>query len=844
MAEDTSKLNPTDIDSWNLFSWDIHLLPAEQKTEEWALGIFKRYVPYLRPVYSTAGSYGVGNNNSYAIIRAYANGTQDPSYYKTMFSPQDKEGKYLGINFTNLPAIIPRFRQKLIADLLKMPIEIKATAVDPVANDKRGKDKERLKAEKALDEKLAELSRIIGYDRPIKSGISKGILKNPSMGNVGMDSEQGGQQQGSVDMQFDLSDDVELQMYMDAYYSMDIEVAMELSIESIFKLNEIQNTTQRLIEDAVDYGRCAGRVYCSNFSGMPVIEHIDIANVLVPSSVTKDMKKAECWAMQPLVTLNELLRSLGHCLTPDDVRMIYEHSIKTYGYRDAQNQAYPATWNSGRTFSRLDFDIIKVPLYYMEFRSPNSDVYEKTTTRYGDKKLKKKDYYYQPTEGKERVQTWYDVIYKGYYINGIDRVFDYGILPNMVREKGYEQMTPYSLVYWRFEDRSVVEKMIPHVDNIIILWLKLQYMVLKAKPAGYSWNVDAMSDIVLGDGGTITAIEQAKMYEQTGSMFHHSLNEDGTLLMANANAPHMELKNGLDPNIMILWQAIRNEMEMISQAIGLNEFTDAATPSPDALVGVQKMAVLNSQDARYYLRYGIKTMIENFARRTSLLIQQIAKWNPKAWEQIKGMVGRFNTDVIETMEGVPASQFAIYFEDSMTEQEKQEVKQFMLQAYSQGKLDLSDVLQLYFIKNYKLLIKLLTIKYNKRQAEQMKMAAMGQQMQAKTEQDVMQLKVMLAQIDAKARTETAEITGKFNLLQEEMKQTGDLNKKLLQEITKLNLANEDKEHEHKVKDKEHEQTLQQIAAQKQADLHLAKVQGEQQMMIDKNAAQVQPPAQQ
>lgn len=844
MAQDRLRDQQTN----SLFDWTTHLIPAEQKNEAWFLSLCKRYAPYFRSIYGA--DFNGSRPYSTDLIRQYANGTQSPEIYRVMFDPQFKKGEYLGINFENIPAIIPRFRQKLIADIQKIPVEIKATAIDPVANDKRNLDKLRLKIQPIIDEKLAQLSKKIGYDTPIKSGLSSKVLKSPIPTMQNGDQAQG-QAQPAFDMNFDFSDDQELALYMDksaGYYSQDVEIAQELTIQALNQLNEIENIKQLLIEDAIDYGRAACRVYCDKYSGLPSIQYLDVRNVMVIDTWQKDLKKAECWAISPLVSLSELLRTIGDCLTVDDVRQIYDFAVKTYGYVDSIGIAYPY-WNNlnGRKFNATDFDVIKVPMTYIELRSPNSDVYEQSTTRYGDTKLKKKEYYYQPPEdsqyNKKKRETWYDCIYKGYYIQGIEKVYDFGMLNNMVREQGTEQLTPYSLIYWRFDDRSLTERMIPHTNNIIVDWLKIQYMVLKALPPGVMWNVSVMQDIVLGDGGKITALEVAKMFAQTGSGYYNSRDEEGNQLLANANAPHMEMKNGIDAQVLMgFWQSIRNEMQMISEVIGLNEFTNAATPNTDALVGIQKMAVLNSQDARYYLQYGMKKLMENCATRTSLMIQQIAKYSPSAWNMIKNMVGSVNTAVIESMEEIPNHSFAIYLEDTMTELEKQEVKQFLLQAYSQGKLDLSDILQIYWIKNYKLLARLLNLKYSKRQAQQIQMQAAGLQMQQQQSQRTEQLEILLKNIDAKRSIDTAEMTGKYNLLQEELKQTGDLNRKLLQEITKLNISNQDKLHDHTLSDKEHSQNLQQLALEKQHELDLTKKQGEIDMQLAKSQPQQQPVA--
>jgi hypothetical protein len=806
MANGSSTNNSTPLTN-SIFDWNNHLIPPEQKDEAWALKLFQRYVPYLQPIWSV--DWAGGGNRQWGIndIRGYAMGTQDTTVYKTYFDPQDKTGKFLGLSFDNIPAFIPRLRQKLLADLQKIPTEIKAQAVDEAANDKRNKDKMMLRIEKILDEHLSKLSKIINPQNPeIKSGISKKVL-NPNMPNIG----GGGQDGIAENLKFDFEDDYELQLFMDknsGFYNQNCELVQELAIESMFKLNKIEDRKQQLIEDAVDYGRAAVRAYCNKFTGMPQIDTVPINTVRVPQSFNKDLDKCECWATYNMVTLSELLRYIGDCVDEDELKRIYNSAVKTYAYTDSNQRPIPM-WNNANYPSWNNFNIVRIPLYYMEFRSPNKETYKESTTKYGDTKLKKQGFYADSdgtqapdgsvtTNGKVK-QVWYDTIYKGYYIYGLEpdvnKVYDFGALNNMIRTKGSEQYTPYTLIYWRFEDRSCIEKMIPHADNATIAWLKLQYTLLKAKPPGISWNINAIQNIVLGDGGKISEIELAKMYEQTGSTFHQTIDEAGNPIMANANSPHMILPNGIDPNAMVYWNTIRAEMQLMSDSVGLNEYTDASTPNPDSLVGIQKMAVLNSQDARYYLHYGIKRIIENLATRTSAYIQQIVKYSPTAKAQLENMIGAYNVDMIDMLGESPLHDYAIYLEDMMSEQEKQEVKQFLLQSYSQGKLDLSDVLQLYFIKNFKLLSKLLSLKYQKRAAQQMQMQAAGMQAQQQSEMQMAQLKMQLQALDNQGKVQQAETVGKMNLLVEQMKEQGDNYRKLLSEYNKTNIAKAQMDHE-------------------------------------------------
>lgn len=66
----------------------------------------------------------------------------------------------------------------------------------------------------------------------------------------------------------------------------------------------------------------------------------------------------------------------------------------------------------------------------------------------------------------------------------------------------------------------------------------------------------------------------------------------------------------------------------------------------------------------------------------------------------------------------------------------------------------------------------------------------------------MQAKMALVGAQGQNMKENSEIVGKYNLMQEELKQQGELQKKILQEISKLNLVKEEQSHEMSMAEKE------------------------------------------
>jgi hypothetical protein len=228
-------------------------------------------------------------------------------------------------------------------------------------------------------------------------------------------------------------------------------------------------------------------------------------------------------------------------------------------------------------------------------------------------------------------------------------------------------------------------------------------------------------------------------------------------------------------------------MDMIRQEIGLNEFTDASTPNADALVGIQKNAVMSSNNARQYISDGIRQMIENTARYTSLLLTDISRYNKPAWGKVKEIVGQYNADVIESMNKMYLHLFGIKLREELIESEKQQFKQFLVDAYSKGQIDLSDLIMVWFTKNYKLAIQLFNIKRKKQMAMTQQAEQQGMAFQAQMQQQQDQLKLMLQNMDNQGKVAVAETTGKMANIQQQQKEQGDTMRKLIQELSKHGL---------------------------------------------------------
>merc|ERR1711966_313404 len=137
---------------------------------------------------------------------------------------------------------------------------------------------------------------------------------------------------------------------------------------------------------------------------------------------------------------------------------------------------------------------------------------------------------------------------------------------------------------------------------------------------------------------------------------------------------------------------------MIRAVTGINEARDGSTPSEHSLVGVQKLAALNSNTAtRHIVQSGI-TITKRIATAVSYRISDIMMYSDFADDFAK-MIGKNNMAVVEEILGVHLHDFGVFIEIEPDEEEKALLEQNIQQSIQSKVLDLDDAIDIRAVKN-------------------------------------------------------------------------------------------------------------------------------------------------
>ena len=673
---------------------DQFVSDAEKKTQEYGLQIGQaiQYEWFRRD----------GNNcrfysqwREFNRLRLYARGEQSIAKYKNELAI-DGDLSYLNLDWTPVP-IIPKFVDIVVNGMSDRLFKINCYAQDAMSAEKR-----------------SEFQNVVETDmvnKELFKQIEKDFNVNPF----------------TIDQKSLPASDTELELFMQMNYKPSVEIAAEQAINTMFEESNYDDLRKRCDYDITTLGIGITKHMFLPGDGVRV-DYVDPANVVY--SYTEDPYFKDCfyWGEIKTVPITELMK-IKPDLTNEDLEEISKYSQAWYDY-----------YNVAAMYQNSIFSRDTVTLMYFNYKSTNKFVYKKKTTAEGNFKVVEKDDQFNPPqemmdEGNfEKVEKTIDVWYEGVMVMGTNFLLEWKMMENMVRPNSASQhaMPNYVAVAPRMYKgaiESLVRRMIPFADLIQISHLKIQQVVSRVVPDGVFIDADGLSEVDLGTGNAYDPSDALRLYFQTGSVVGRSYTQDGEY--NNAKVPIQQLtSNSGASKMQMLIGNYNHYLDMIRAVTGLNEARDGSTPDPNSLVGVQKLAALNSNTATRHILQGslylTKTLAQALALRTADVLQY-AEFR----DEFAMQIGKYNMGILEQIKNLYLYDFGIFIEVAPDEEERAQLEANIQMALSKGGIDLEDAIDIRELKNLKMANQLLKLKRTQKakQAQEQKATEMQMQQQ-------------------------------------------------------------------------------------------------------------------
>jgi len=662
------------------------------------------------------------NRDTYHKLRTYAMGEQSVQKYKNELSING-DISYLNLDWTPVP-IVPKFVDIVVNGMSNRLFDVKAEAVDSISSNKKALYKNRIETEMFSKNDLEEIGELLGQNM-----FSQDLDSLPEN-----------------------ADELDLHMQID--YKDDIEIAEEKVIQTVMNQNNYELIKRQIDEDATVLGISALRHSFNLHDGIK-IDYVDPANLIW--SPTEDPNFEDCYYFGEVKNVNITeLKKIDPSLTTEDIKEISKMSSKWDAYQGTRGG-----------YQVDNFDHNTATLLYFSYKTDKTIVYKKKITATGGEKVLRKDDSFNPPKTEEarfeKLSKKIDVWYEGVLVLGTNYILKWDVMKNMVRPKSSIQRVyaPFIVTaprMYRGQIDSLVKRMIPFADQIQLLHLKLQQVTSRMMPDGVYMDIDGLSSINLGNGASYTPQEALNMYFQTGSVIGRSYNEEGEY--NHGKIPVQELtSSGANAKISSLINMYNYNLNMIRSVTGLNEARDGSTPDPSALVGVQKLAALNSNTAtRHVLKAGL-FLTQRLAECISYRVSDVLEYSDMKEDFIKN-IGRSSVDILDEIKELHLHDFGIYIELHPDEEERNMLEQNIQTSLSAGKIDIDDAIDIRGVKNVKIASQLLKVRKRRKEKLDQKRQQQNIALQAEANQQA-----SLVSEQAKQQTALSEMEAKAQLIQ-------------------------------------------------------------------------------
>lgn len=681
-----------------------------------------------------------------AVNRAYAAGKQDLNIYKPLLDAQlDNNGdaSYMNIDWS-IESPAPLITKRLVGRLMNLDLKPTIRSIDVTATTKKSKARDEYFGKMILKRDTAKLEQMTG-------------TKFESQGGFLPESEE------------------EIDMYMEMEYRLAIEVAMEELISSIQNNNEWSEVKPRIIRDLVENNKAAIRLYYDENMNIRA-RYVDIERFYHSYTDDPYYNDTEFFGESVYLTIRDIRRRAEGRLSEEDLFEIAKLSAGKAG-----NPAWRyGNWNSYYSaYSVFQYAYDDYRVECLDYTWYSTDVYnwEKKKDKYGNDHFNSKAYGYEPPQQskyeREKITKSVENEYEGLWVVGTRYMVSYGRSKNITRPAKNGRLSPKVLRKFilvepgmrRGTSLSIIEQIRPNLDMIQLTTLRKRHFLAEAIPPGLQIDWDSLTEVSMAmktDQKTLL-----KMYKQKGILLSKTKDVNDNM---NYGKAIETMVNGIGDAIRPFMDIYMDEVNKINMLLGLNTPGDAMQPDKRSLVGIEKLALLESNNVTRELTEGyIYGIINRSCEVIIKMIQDQFKYGV-GLSLYADVIGELDAKSIEFIpEDMDLAEFGMYIEQLPDAAEVQELSANVTDAMKAGEISYEDSLTIRSIMNTKKAARVLQYRKKKRQQEMLEIKAQEEQIIAQREQQTMKVSAEVEKQKAYAKAE-----GEIMVLREEYRLKAEL----------------------------------------------------------------------
>ena len=618
-------------------------------------------------------------------LRRYARGEQSSTLYKKLLTDGTDGDSYTNYDWRPIQ-VLPKFIKLVVNQMIERLYEVDAQSIDGISQGLRDDFKDILRKNMVAKPMLEDAKNLLNIDLMPADEIPES-------------SE-------------------ELELHMKLKYKPSIEVAIEEALKYTLQLNDYPEIQRQVLTDMVEIG-----VSCAHHSTDPTkgiqVKYKDPADMVWSYPMYSNFRGVYYYGHVERITISELQRISGRKFTKDELEDFKNVSNQWQGYNRISNQF----WYRGSDLPSYLVDVL-----FFTYKTTKRTKYKKKYRKNGSFAVTKKDDDFIKPESdlqkeKETGFKEYDVLedvidvwYEGAKVLGMDMIFNYREEENMIRPEGYinnnvmSSFVMYAPELYQGRIQALTERVIPTVDQLQQIKIKIQQFIAKAKPNGIWVDVDGLQELDLGGGQVFSPLELIRYYDETGNLIGTSKATEGGF--TSGRLPIQELNNGNIAGLEQLMNAYNFYLNLFREFIGIGQGADATLPDPRTSVGALQQTQVNSNVATRYILEGQLRITERLCNGLALRLKDIFKYSNLKDAYINS-IGKINVDVIESLKELHLHDYGITIKLKPDAQEKNMLEQNIQAEIAAGGISTTDGIDIRKVGNLTLANEMLKVRKDK-----------------------------------------------------------------------------------------------------------------------------------
>jgi hypothetical protein len=649
--------------------------------------------------------------------RSFASNNQSVDQYKPLLNASiDQSGDISAMNIDwSISTPCQKFTNNMIGDIINQDHKIQFNSISPYTRTRREADRDEYFQKMVMEMEISAIEEQTGVAFQEKKG-------------------------------FMPKDEDEINLYMDMEYRQPVEIGMEEIVDFELYNNDWEKKVKnRVVRDIVENneGRC--RLYFDE-NGKIRLRYTDIENYVSSHTVEPDSSDVDYEAEMVMMSIGNLrLRDKDNKLTEADWRKVANAHSKKHGNPFFDSNNYSIDYN---------YDDFRIPVLDFIYYTNNKTSWEERKTKHGRNFFDKKGFGHT-SEKNNVINKEREVSYDGLWIVNTDFLLNYGLSENMLRHKNPHQTEKTSpklvrrYVSYKIPGKSIVKIMQPNVNNIQLLVLRKRHIIAEINPTGLAIDINGLTDVM-----QLMEMENPRelisLYKQKGIMLFSRSDVNGD--PANG-IPVQELASQFADLLVSLDNSILSEINIIRENIGYSEGRDGTKQDKNALVGIEKLRLLASNNTTREVYNGyLNGILAPIGKVISRMVQYKIMYGGGISEY-EDVIGKVGVKSLEFVKDIPMSEMGIKIEALPTAEELQDLMNALNISLERDEIKVEDTFEVKSVMNIKKAIRFLKQKRKKYSEEKALANQQKEQFTAEREAASIKASAEAEKIKAIARAE-------------------------------------------------------------------------------------------